>query len=857
MSFKISNRGPAKGRFIPGLAFAFSGMLAVSGSAFAQSDCNFPASPIEGTNVFDLNESVTSGFSGPCFKGELLHHDLWYCFEATVDGTVTISTCGSTLIDTRMQLWAGCDCPDPDLASPLCCSDNACGKQAEIVCEVVCGERYMLQIGSASEGEVGVGEFLLQFDGTDCDDPGNDGGTPPTGPCDDCGEGDPGWLAAAGFAGGQMMLFTRDAVTDQESPIMAFDLTDKAAAPLGSNWATPTWTHPEWTRVNLGTIFGVAIDDTGRSFVAHSSVYNAGMPRDTVGAIGAPGSIYQIDAATGAPSLFATLPQTLDPSIVPASEGWPGIGNIAWDFDRGTLFATNHDDGRIYRMDGAGNIIDAWDHATDLLSIGGAPEAGDADGFAPLGERLWAVCPTFDRLYYSVWGENWGQFGPGTANEVWSVRLDANGAIVTGTRQLEFATDPIQGEVSNPIADIAFDGDCCMLISERTMQNETISGAHASRGLRYCFDGNGWGVDTQYQVGFYSIGNNAAGGVDYDGGPEMRTWLSADALSFPSPYIYGATGIPVAGDTPSQSLLVDVDVDVSYPEKFQMGSLELTCFRESGDGPCLEVTGKLDCLFDDSGVLSDYALELEVTNNSLNPAHYLLIAGPVSPGVVNLVPELAPGETRVIDLTVTGPIATDTVCFSLTLYDADFGECCGLEDAEICLVVPECDCAIDQGWEIVCIDEAAGIYEFTFNLVNLTSDVVEHVFLIPDPSAPFSFDQDHIDVPATPPFSSTTIGPIQVTTSLGAGDTIEFIATLHVANLSQCCDQPLEFVLPSCGDGSSGHPADLDGDGVVGASDLGLVLANWGGSGLGDVDGDGVVGASDLGLVLAAFGLAV
>ena len=122
---------------------------------------------------------------------------------------------------------------------------------------------------------------------------------------------------------------TRDATTDIESPLLSFDLTDEASAPLGSNWAAPTWTHPDWTRTNLGTVFGVAIDGVGNAFLAHTSVYNYGIPRDAVGALGGPGAIYQIDSATGAPSLFATLPQTLDPSIQPASEAWPGIGNIA------------------------------------------------------------------------------------------------------------------------------------------------------------------------------------------------------------------------------------------------------------------------------------------------------------------------------------------------------------------------------------------------------------------------------------------------------------------------------------------------------------------------------------------------
>lgn len=53
---------------------------------------------------------------------------------------------------------------------------------------------------------------------------------------------------------------------------------------------------------------------------------------------------------------------------------------------------------------------------------------------------------------------------------------------------------------------------------------------------------------------------------------------------------------------------------------------------------------------------------------------------------------------------------------------------------------------------------------------------------------------------------------------------------------------------------------DLDGDGLVGVSDLDLVLTNWGGSVTagdwtqGDGDGDGLIGQGDLDLVLAHFG---
>jgi hypothetical protein len=49
-------------------------------------------------------------------------------------------------------------------------------------------------------------------------------------------------------------------------------------------------------------------------------------------------------------------------------------------------------------------------------------------------------------------------------------------------------------------------------------------------------------------------------------------------------------------------------------------------------------------------------------------------------------------------------------------------------------------------------------------------------------------------------------------------------------------------------------PADLDGDGVVGASDLATLIGGWGGSGAADLDADGVIGASDLAALIGAWG---
>ena len=49
-------------------------------------------------------------------------------------------------------------------------------------------------------------------------------------------------------------------------------------------------------------------------------------------------------------------------------------------------------------------------------------------------------------------------------------------------------------------------------------------------------------------------------------------------------------------------------------------------------------------------------------------------------------------------------------------------------------------------------------------------------------------------------------------------------------------------------------PADLDGNRLVNGADLGMLLGNWGGQGVGDLNQDGVVDGADLGALLGAFG---
>ena len=89
---------------------------------------------------------------------------------------------------------------------------------------------------------------------------------------------------------------------------------------------------------------------------------------------------------------------------------------------------------------------------------------------------------------------------------------------------------------------------------------------------------------------------------------------------------------------------------------------------------------------------------------------------------------------------------------------------------------------------------------------------------------------------------------------LGSAPTVNDIAITwpngveqHVANLPVNQTVTITYQPPGCA-------GDLDGDGVIQAGDLAVLLGAWGGTGAADLDGDGSVGAPDIALLLGAWG---
>ena len=72
----------------------------------------------------------------------------------------------------------------------------------------------------------------------------------------------------------------------------------------------------------------------------------------------------------------------------------------------------------------------------------------------------------------------------------------------------------------------------------------------------------------------------------------------------------------------------------------------------------------------------------------------------------------------------------------------------------------------------------------------------------------------------------------------GSADDFGGQGRLHVYSdvIGNACPQP--------------NPADFNGDGEVNGLDMGLLLANWAGTGTGDLNNDGVVNGADIGLFL-------
>lgn len=837
------------------VAIALAGAaIGFAGGAFAappvNDDC-FSSSAIAGSGAFpfDLTEATFGGhgaFAPQCDgAGVGIDHDVWYCWTSSCNGFVEFSTCGSTQVDTKIRIYQGCTCPG-DIADPICCSDDDCGKQTKVVCDAVCGQTYLIQVGTKAGAPGGPGTLTITCLEQDC---GGGGGDPPAIVCGCCGQR-PSLVdhLTTPFNPGAVAAATNYRFAANEPALYLLDLGNQGSAPIGSNtsWPTGRYSDPSWSMGKLGSIFGVTISDAGDLYVGHTAVYGD-YSNDFLGSLGGAGSIYKIDGATGAPSEFIRLPNQLDGSL-PANQQYPGLGQLDFDCSNGRLFASNFDDGRIYSIDASGAIQSTFDHATGTvtgpLSGAGIPEPGDPKGFAPLGKRVWAVRGTGGRLFYSIWSEDSGRPSVAASNEIWSIQLTATGDFVSGTAQLEFALPPLfaGSDYSNPVADIDFDDNCCMLVAERGMFDDTTTTPHQGRVLRYCYDpaAASWSLDpTLFSIGFAGS-TNSVGGVAWEGAPNSRVWGFGDAiyLGFNN-QIYGFCGMPATGGDVNNSVLLDLDGDLTFQQKDELGSIELTC----AETPCATVTdGEILCEPD-----GGFSYTFTITNTSGQSVAAVILPDPsISPNVLPLNPPLGNGASQTFTVHLTGQPGTQH-CFEMIFGSVEGNECCHVEH---CVQLPDCECAQTSNVEIQATT-TPGVFNVTFAITNLENWGMGHVSLFPAGTTG-SVSPSLWNFAAVPQFGTQVIGPVTVNSGMSPGDTFCITIGQHAANWLQCCFIELCVTVPN--PAPQCHPADLNCDGSIDAADLAVLLGAWGTAGPGDLDGNGTVNAADLAILLGAWG---
>ena len=95
-------------------------------------------------DVKDLAFDTTdASFDGPghCMTSP----NLWYRYTATCTGRATLSLCGSAF-DTMLAVYKGGECYPPS-GSMIACNDDVCGRQSELVIDVIAGGVYLIEVG--------------------------------------------------------------------------------------------------------------------------------------------------------------------------------------------------------------------------------------------------------------------------------------------------------------------------------------------------------------------------------------------------------------------------------------------------------------------------------------------------------------------------------------------------------------------------------------------------------------------------------------------------------------------------------------------------------------------------------------
>ncbi len=528
----------------------------------------------------------------------------------------------------------------------------------------------------------------------------------------------------------------------------------------GNYWTTPAqFSHPDWTKARMRSVYGIALSDASAPDIyvsASTSIYSPCLQMAQNDSV----MIFKVDGVTWnvgdyVMRNFSPGPPILNTNTMPNMGS--GIGNICFDKFHSLVFATNMEDGMIYRIGAGGIVLGTYD---PFLPDDGTP------GFARLKERLlgigsYGTTASNVKLYFSRWNSDFSNGGQN--NEIWSVQLDNAGDFIPSTLKLEITLPFITSNFSAPVTDIEFSFDGDMLLGERSFDGD-CSGAHFSRVLDYDRDINGnYTVYVTHKWGSLNYLNyaNSCGGVDFDYATSdsiTKSNSNCDSIivgtgdylyQFSLGVVYGLqiSDRSEAATNPNfldYSHFIDFNGSYSTSDKRSPGDVDVFRQNTCADTTCMSIIR--DTVYCDS--TGTYVYEFEIHNNS--PTKYIeeleiTVDSPQPPNyVVTLpsnftifppVPPLGSSGVKKVRLIGPGAVATAQVCFTISAHfvNDDCPWCCYIEH---CIKLPICGtCAEVLQDSIYCVN---GTYFFNFTLKNGTIYDVTKIQLT-SPGQPIAF----------------------------------------------------------------------------------------------------------------------
>lgn len=427
-----------------------------------------------------------------------------------------------------------------------------------------------------------------------------------------------------------------DAVTLSIKDITQLGTLWQTAGNRNTNQAANVSTIQTWTTADFegASIFSTAVNPKdGTIYAIASPLHASAVNTETVlFDTTIDPKVFKIDAVTGVVTRIAELSGNL------------GLGYIDFDAVHEQLFLTNMDDGKIYRLNTDGVILSSFDPlSADNGIIGQLPALGD---------RVLGVSfnPINKRVYYSVWSNHYDRTNVstninGTFNTIRSIALDANGAFIGASDQLEI-TIPHGASgfnLTTPVGDIAFNraGDKVLLaelpLGENTSTNQIVTVAYIGVLREYQLAGGTWNIEPTYssnEEGKYDIGSqifykgrNSRGGVDWGyesvtgttiNGDDSYIIATGDALhinAIEGDNIFGLQFMPATGGNIANSILIDLDNNTANENLYAYGDIDV--YKDYCANLSLEIGNYVWLDEDEDGVQDPNEFGMEGINVSL------------------------------------------------------------------------------------------------------------------------------------------------------------------------------------------------------------------------------------------------